>query len=209
MVIKITKKYKKGKKHTEYKTDKKIITPQDIKEADRFDLFLSKEIRKIEEELKKEKAVSKEGIKTDPIMAWYIVGKHINEFIKNNNIEVEDRNRFWDYLYGRSSLINKTFPVNVISKSRNDFRSASLLAKYSPEIIKGVGPWSLWREILGYKSFLNDERILKFIINELTKSPRTREVARPFLKAISNRFKKIDTSVLNDQELLNMLNKTK
>ena len=206
MVIKIIKRDKKGRR-IEYKTHKKILTPRDIREADKFDLFLNKEIKKIEKILIKEKVVSEKGVKKDPLRAWYIIGKHINEFLKSNYIASEDEHLFWNYLYGRSSLINKTLPLTVISKNRNDFRTASLLAKYPFETIKNVGPWALWRAILGYEIFLNDKRILQFIINELIKFPRTRDKARPFLKSIYNRFKRIDTSVLNDKELLKILKK--
>jgi len=47
MVIKIRKRNKKGEQ-VEYKSNKKILTPQDIKEADKFDLFLNKENKEIE-----------------------------------------------------------------------------------------------------------------------------------------------------------------
>lgn len=204
MVIKIRKRNKKGER-VEYKSNKKILTPQDIKEADRFDLFLNKEIKKIEKILIKEKVISEKGVKKDPLKVWYIIGKYINEFLKSKHIEREDEHLFWNYLYGRSSLINKTLPLTVISKSRNDFKTASLLAKYPFKIVKNVGSWALWREILGYKIFLDDERVLNFVINELIKFPRTRDEARPLLKLIANRFKRIDTTVLNKEEIIKII----
>ena len=206
MVIKIRKRNKKGEQ-VEYKSNKKILTPQDIKEADKFDLFLNKEIKEIEKVLLKEKVISEKGVKKDPLKVWYIIGKHINEFLESKHVVREDEHLFWDYLYGRSSLINKTLPLTVISKTRNDFKIAFLLAKYSLKLIRSVGPWALWREILGYNIFLNDKRVLNFVINELIKFPRTRDKARPFLKSICNRFKKIDSSVLNDKELSRILKK--
>ncbi len=206
MVIKIRKRNKKGEQ-VEYKSNKKILTPQDIKEADKFDLFLNKEIKEIEKVLLKEKVISEKGVKKDPLKVWYIIGKHINEFLESKHVVREDEHLFWDYLYGRSSLINKTLPLTVISKTRNDFKIASLLAKYPLKLIRSVGSWALWREILGYNIFLNDKRVLNFVINELIKFPRTRDKARPFLKSICNRFKKIDSSVLNDKELSRILKK--
>jgi len=208
MVIKIRKRNKKGEQ-VEYKSNKKILTPQDIKEADKFDLFLNKEIKEIEKVLLKEKVISEKGVKKDPLKVWYIIGKHINEFLESKHVVREDEHLFWDYLYGRSSLINKTLPLTVISKTRNDFKIAFLLAKYPLKLIRSVGHWALWREILGYNIFLNDKRVLNFVINELIKFPRTRDKARPFLKSICNRFKKIDSSVLNDKELSRILKKIK
>lgn len=206
MVIKIIKKSKKGK-HIEYKSPKRILTPKDIKEADKFDLFLSREIKKIEQTLLSEGIISRGGIKKDPLRVWYIIGKSINNFLKDNQVVQEDENLFWNYLYGRSSLINKTIPFTAVHQNRNDFKTASLLAKYPFKILKEVGPWALWREILVCRIFLDDKRILNFIISELTKFPRTRDKARPFLKTTFLRLKRVDTSVLDDKELLEILKK--
>ena len=202
MTIK-TRKDKMGKQ--KYKSNKNILTPKDIKEADDFDLRLDKTIKKIEDILEKKKIICDKG-KKDSLMVWYIVGKNINKFLKKNYLSKEDENLFWNHLYGRSPVINKTNPTKKISRSRNDFKTASILAKYSISDIKKVGSWALWREMLTYKVFLYDERILKLIIDELMKFPRTRNEARPFLKKVAYRFKKIDTLVLNDKEILEKIN---
>jgi len=202
MVIKIRKKNKSGKGTSlKYKGLKKILMPQDIKDADKFDISLGKTIKEIEGLLLRNKVISKKNKKKDPLLVWYTVGKNINKFLEKHSIISGEERIFWDFLYGRSSIIHKGIPVYKISKNRNDFRTASLLAKYPYRIVKKVGPWALWREILGYEVFLKDKRILDFIIEELIKFPRTRDNARPFLKAVANKFKKIDTSVLNDREL--------
>jgi len=202
MTIKVRKKKKNGKgTRFQYKSLKKILTPQDIKEADKFDLALNKTIKEIEGLLLKHRVVSKKKKKKDPLLVWYTVGKNINKFLKKHPIISGEESIFWDFLYGRSSIIHKGIPINKISRNRNDFRTASLLAKYPYGIVKKVGPWALWREILGYGVFLKDKRILDFIIGELIKFPSTRDNARPFLKAVAGRFKKIDSSVLNDSEL--------
>jgi len=210
MVIKIRKKNKTGKgRYFQYKSLKKILTPQDIKKADEFDLFLDETLKKIEGLLLKHKAISKQSKKKDPLFVWYTVGKYINKFLKKHPIISGEENIFWDFLYGRSFIIHKGTPIHKISKNRNDFRTASLLARYQYKIIKKVGPWALWREILGYEVFLKDKRIMDFIIKQLIKFPRTRDSARPFLKAVASRFKKIDSGVLNNSELSQKLNSIK
>jgi len=210
MVIKIRKKNKAGSgTHFQYKSLKKILTPQDIKEADRFDLHLNKTIKNIEKSLLEHKIISKESKKKDPLLVWYTIGKNINEFLEKYPVAKGDEDIFWNFLYGRSLLIHKGIPVHKISKNRNDFRTASLLAKYLFKNIRKVGPWALWREILGYEVFLKDKRILNFVIKQLIKFPGTRDEARPFLKAIANRFKKIDSSILTDTELSRKLRSTK
>ena len=81
---------------------------------------------------------------------------------------------------------------------------AILSAEYPFETVKRVGSWALWREVLGYKNFLSDKRILSSIINELIKLPRAHKKARPLLRSIFNRFKRVDTSILNDEEVSKM-----
>jgi len=208
MVLKIKKNGKRGE-HFEYKSSKILLTSKDIKSADRFDEKLNKTIKKIESILLKRKIVSSRSKKKDPLQVWYIVGNQVNKFLKKHKVSKEDENLFWNYLYGRSPLIQKRIPSSNISQTRNDFKTASLLAQYPYKVVKKVGPWALWREILSYKSILGDERVFEWIIRKLIETPRTRDAARPFLKAVNNRFKRIDTTVLNDDELLEKLGQVK
>jgi len=200
MAIKIKKRYK-GKKRVVYKGSKKILTSLDIKKADELDLELSKTIKKLEKILLKSRILSKEKGKIDALRVWYEVGKTLNKFLADFPIEKGDEDLFWNSLYGRSFLIHKNIPSQRISQQRNDFKTASLLAKHPWATIKKVGPWAMWREILAYKNIIEDERVLKWVTGELSKKPRTRDEARPFLKAIAKRFKRIDTRILNDKEL--------
>jgi len=204
MVIKVTKKNKRGK-IIKYKSSKLILTPQDIKNADAFDTKLNDAIKKIEEVLLGLNIVYRKKRKKDPLEVWHIIGEHINAFLRENHVNKDDEHIFWEHLYGKSPIIHSGIPINKVGLARNDFRTAAILAKYPLEMLRKVGSWALWREILGYRNFLNDKRVLNWVIDELIKTPRTRDEARPFLKAVSARLNKIDTSVLNDKELLKKL----
>jgi len=208
MVVKITKKTNKGNR-VEYKSSKFILTPKDIQKADDFDLELTESIKKIEDYLLRKKVLSKDRKKIDPLFVWYTVGKKINTFIKKNKIEKEEETIFWNQFYTRSTLIHKRVLSDKINSTRNDFRTACLLAKFPFKIIKKVGPWAMWREILTYKLFLNDRRILNWVIRELIKKPQTRDNARPFLKVITNRFKRMETTILSDKELVKKIKEIK
>lgn len=113
---------------------------------------------------------------------------------------MEDENLFWQDLYNNQSLINKKIPSGKLSPTRNDYKTASLLALYPFGYIKKVGPWALWREIITYRVF-QDKRILEWVIRKLLRNPRTRDEARPLLKAVANRFRRMDTTILNNREL--------
>jgi len=54
---------------------------------------------------------------------------------------------------------------------------------------------------------VDDERILKFVMDRFIKLSRTRKDARYFLKTVADRLRKIDTLVLSDKEILSILNK--
>jgi len=204
MAIKIRKK-NKSKETVQYKSAKRILTSQDIKEADRFDDALSKKIKEIEKILLKNKMFSPENRKSDMLRFWYLIGTRINKFLKENKVSPEEEQLFWSHLYECSSVINKTIPTTKISKTRNDFRIASLLAYHPLSKLQKIGLWALWREIITYKAF-RDERVLNWVLKEIEQSlPKTRDETRPFLKAVSKRLKKIDTTVLNDKELLKKL----
>src|SRR3989344_571502 len=205
MAIKIRKK-NKSKETVQYKSTKRILTPQDIKEADRFDNALNQEIQEIEKVLLKKRMLTSEARKSDMLGAWYLIGTRINKFLKKNKVSPEEEKLFWDHLYGRSSLISKTTPTSKISKTRNDFRIASLLAHHPITKLEKIGLWALWREIITYKAF-KDERVLNWVLKKLEQSsPKTRNEGRPFLKAVSTRLKRIDTTVLSDKELIVKLN---
>ena len=205
MVIKVVKK-NKSKETVRYKSSKAIITTQDIKEADRFDNALNQEIKEIEKVLLKKKMLTTEARKSNMLSAWYLIGTRINRFLKKYKLSAEDENLFWDLLYGRSSLISKTVPTSKISNTRNDFRIASLLARHPITKLEKIELWALWREIITYKAF-RDERVLNWVLRKLEQSPpKTRDEGRPFLKAVSARLKKIDTTVLNNKELVTKLN---
>lgn len=204
MTIKI-KKIVEGKQKVQYSGGKFILTPNDIKEADRFDAELNLAINKIEHVLLTLKALSKSGKKNDPLLVWYTIGSHINEFLRKNSVSGEDEHIFWESLYGRSNLLQKTKPKARVGMTRNDFVAASLLARYPYNILEKVGPWALWREILSYKSLTKDERLLRWLIDYLEKKNTTRDGARPLLKGLSTRFKKIDSTVLSNWELLQKL----
>ncbi len=205
MVLKIKKKNPSGES-VQYKSSKIILTPRDIKKADAFDDDLDDEvIQKLEKKLVKLKIVDQKSKKKDPLKAWYIIGKYINKFLQHHSVEREDENSFWNEFYGRSKIIHIGIPSKRIGQTRNDFRTASLLARFPFDKLRKTGSWALWREIITYKSFIEDERVLEWVVNRLIDSPRTRDKARPFLKAVAARLKRIDTSILDDKELLSKL----
>lgn len=198
MVIKILG--KNGKQKIRYRSgDKILMTSKDLAEADRLDDFLNLKLRKLTSFLKKKEYVNATGKKNDTLKVWYIIGQKINQFLKNANLKATEEIFFWGDLYNRLPALHKG--GTPTDKQRNDYRTASLLAKYPFKMIKKGGTWALWRELLTYRIFLTDKRIIDWIVKRLSFKPMTRNDARPFLRKVARRFQKVDTTILSDIEL--------
>lgn len=207
MVIKIINKSSKGSKY-KYKSSEFITTPEKIKKADDFDEKLKNTIQNMESFLMKKKKLLSKKNKNYSIVIWHTVGKKINDFMKINRIDKNDEKYFWVQFYNYSNLINKRTGFKI-KLSRNDFKSALILSKYPIKILREVGPWSMWRDILIYKVLINDRRIMDYVINYLTKNKKTVHGSRPFLKAINERFKKMETPLLSDKVLIKKIKEIK
>ncbi|MDD3480894.1 MAG: hypothetical protein PHW75_01555 [Patescibacteria group bacterium] len=181
-----------------YKTNRGLLTEKDIKEADKFEKALRKNISEIESTLIGSGLISAGAKKQDPLMVWYEVGKKINAFLKKNKLKKEDEDFFWDSLYGKSDIIHKT---NLSHPTRNDYKMASIIATYPYSKLKKGGPWALWREALTYRPIREDRRVFDWLVSLLSRLNVTRDEARPILKLVGGRFKKIDTEVLSSSEL--------
>lgn len=199
MAIKVTKQTEKGHV-TEYKSSKFILTPDDINKANDFDKKLKKTIENMETLLIKKRVATSKQSKHLSLFVWHSVGKKIENFMKTNKIEKHDEKYFWFQFYNYSKLINKRSKYKV-AISRNDFKTAVLLSKYPLKTLEMVGPWSMWRDILIYKILVNDERLMNYVIKYLIKNKKSVHGSRPFLKAINERFRKMETTMLSDREL--------
>lgn len=207
MAIKTNKKSSKGK--VIYKSNKIIITAEDKSKADREYSELEKMINGVEKILSRQGFLTKDARKKDALVVWYTIGKELDEYLNKKRMNKDEEKLFWDNLYGRWPKVHSGLPRFKVNLTKNDFKTAKELAKFDFNELKKVGSWGLWREIISYKRICNDPRIIEWIVKELTKKPRTRDESRPLLKAISNRFKKIDTTILTQEELDNKLTEIK
>lgn len=204
MVIKVRKKNEKDKFY--YRSSKGLILPHEAKKADKFDKSLNEIFRKMESFVIKNNLLSRVGNKDNTLKFWYYIGRTIRDFLKKNNISKEDENIFWRNLYEKSELIHGGKLLSKVSLTRNDFKIAVKLSEYNFNTIKMVGPWSLWREMLSYKKIQEDQRLLDYVIMSFSNKQITRDNARFILKSIIDRFKRIDTNILTQEELQKKIN---
>jgi len=207
MAIKTNKKTSRGK--VIYESNKIIITAEDKLKADKEYSELEKIINKVERILSRQGFLAKDAKKKDALVVWHTIGEELDEYLNKKRMNKDEEKLFWDTLYGRWPKIHGGLPKFKVDLTRNDFKTARELAKFDLNELKKVGSWGLWREIISYKRIYSDPRIIEWIVEELTKKPRTRDESRPLLKAISNRFKKIDTTILTKEELYTKLSEIK
>lgn len=204
MAIKTSKKSLSGK--VIYKSKNKILTAEEKKQADIEYSELEVMIKNVVKVLCNKGLLGGNAKKNDALVVWYMIGKELDKFLNTKRMNTDDENVFWETLYDRWPKVRVGLPILKIDSTRkiprhNDFKTARELASFNLDKLKKVGSWGLWREIISYKRIYNDPRIIEWIIKELTTKPRTRDESRPLLKAISNRFKKVDTTILTQEEL--------
>ncbi|TSC93345.1 MAG: hypothetical protein CEN89_128 [Candidatus Berkelbacteria bacterium Licking1014_7] len=203
MTIRTNKITKSGK--VIYKGHGNILTAEEKKRADLEYAELEKSIQAVALKLTKDNLLTPDAKKKDALKVWHTIGKELDIFLNKKRLDIEDEKNFWETLYGRWPAIHIGLPKFRIYSTRNDFKTARELARFNLKELKRVGSWGLWREIISCKRINNDPRIIKWIIQGLRLEPKTRDESRSLLKAISNRFKHIDTTILTENELYKKL----
>lgn len=140
-------------------------------------------------------------IDKDALDTWYKRGSVANKLIIKHNIDFKEKKFFWIMLYGATGL---RVPKSS-KKSRNDFKTASVLSAYPLSDLKKAGSWGLWREVVGSSSIISDERVASWVTEKIIKDKISRDNARPLLKYVRNRLKELDTTVLSEPELYTKL----
>lgn len=138
------------------------------------------------------------------LVSWHRKGISINMIICKFKITESEKKYFWLMLYDvtETSIPERAKKFHI----QNDFRTASILSKYPLKDLRSIGNWNLWREIIGSTKIGGDDRVAQWVADYIFKRKiKTRDQARPLLKAVRNRLKKIDTTILSDRELVSKL----
>jgi len=178
-----------------------LINKEEKKGADNIYRISEREFCNLNQRLKRKKDV-------DSLEFWHSNGKLANKIISDFGISNFEKKYFWLMLYAFSG--DKAPDRALKFHIQNDFHIASLLAKYNLKDLRKIGPWAMWREILGSTKIMQDERVgewmAKYIIDNQIK---TRDSARPILKLVRNRLKNLNTTVLSNNELSSKLDEIK
>lgn len=187
-----------------YFTDKGLVTEKEKTRADVIDQELNDGMQRLLRMFLKEHLIAKNGRKKDALRIWFNFGKFLSNLANKYKIlGSEDEMYFWQAVYDHlpTEFQKNPPPKDFRRLSSNQYRKAAIMAEYSWRIIKRVGKWAVWNDILDNPKILSDKRILDRVIDKLLDRRAGHKEIRKFLYAISRRLHKIDTKVLTDKEL--------
>jgi len=194
----------KKNKEDVYVSGTGIITNSEKKAAEELSRELKKTFLNLEKTFLAKGLLSKTGVKKDALEIWYGIGKALNYIIDKYKIRGSvDEPFFWQsiYDYVPLSIQKNPPPRRSYEWKRNHFRLCAKIAERNWEDVSKVGSWSVWRDLFDNNKILEDDRVLNFVIKKIKTEHKGHKELRPFIHKIRRELKKVDTSVLSDEEL--------
>ena len=194
--------YKDGGR--EYRSGTGVVTDTDKLKADRLDRELSDGFSGLESKLLADGYLQKEGKKNDALRVWYLVGQFLNEVAdKYSIIGTSDEQFFWEAIYHYASpTLQKGRPPVSMNTTRNHFKRCAFMAQYDFGFVKGVGNWSMWRDLLDNSKLYEDQRVFDWVIENIHNTGLGHKQVRPFIHEVRRAIKNKDTKFITDEELL-------
>ena len=185
----------------------------DKKKADKLDNFLKKEVNQIEERLSAKGLVDLKG-KSGSIKLWFNVGLELRRLWNKVKCDYEMPDTFIGFflkaVYDNSNRI-RSAPSRAERFKNSLFYYCYLLAGFPQDMIEASGSWAEWSDFFDSKRIRNDPRIIKWfidrnVIEHREKENFTRHKWFKFItRRIRNELRKIDTTVLEKNELFQKL----
>lgn len=180
------------------------VTNDDRLKADLLDQELKRRLKSYEREALRKRLILPNGTKKDALRIWYDIGSLLNDIAGKYNIPgTSDEPYYWQSIYNHvSPLIQRLEPPQSSSSNKNHFRLCAYMAGRGDwDFVKGVGNWSVWRDLLDNSRLQEDQRVFDWVVNSIHKSGLGHKEVRPFVHEVRRSLKNKDTSVLTDKEL--------
>ncbi|GEM_PF-1064912 len=204
---------------THYKSARGTLTKADETLANKNDAEIEKQFREIERDFTKKKLL--ELKKTHRVLKlWWELGRRL-KFLKKIDVGDErDRIWLWRACYDHCGKLNPSRDGKLSVRARHrlknsHFRYAALLGELDWETADAIGIWDSWSGICDSECFQNDERFVDWLnervhvskspVARLLKAKKHQDLFRELAKQIRHRFKKMDTSILSEEELFEKL----
>jgi hypothetical protein len=180
-------------------------------QAERLDGQLAAEMTTIQKDLRSSGLLDKRG-KAGVLELWWELGRRL-QFLDSLEVSpAEDRKYIWRALYDHGGeLIPGDGRSRAERYENSHFRYCYLLGRFDWPFVRAAGDWTSWVEFFDSSRIRQDERIIGWLKARSHDTPTaawkeftqgTRQAwFRLLAKAIRNRFKTRDSTVLSEVEL--------
>jgi len=189
----------------------KLLTRDEKLEADKFDEILSKEVKKIEDEMTKNGLIELKGKRGKVLKLWYEVGKELRFFLDTYSVDPGEKQYFFRAIYDHTDKLN---PGILTKRALRDpetshFSYCYQLATFSWDFVLNAGDWTSWSEFFDRKETRNDKRIIEWLGEKVLEGEvkNRQNWLRPLTKNIHKDFYKRDTIVFSRDDLYKELEK--
>jgi hypothetical protein len=187
----MTIKLKNDEGYSYHALDGGILTEADKSRANQIYAQAEKELAQIKEK------------KSEALKVWYLRGRLANSLINKFGISRQEEEYFWLMLF---DCAGQNVPKRAKKDGilRNDFWIGAYLENhYNLSELQNLGfAWSLWQEIFGSRPVKNDIRVAGWLVEYMVHNDlSTRDALRPVLKAVGERLKNLNTTILSEKEL--------
>jgi hypothetical protein len=178
---------------------KRLLTGELRVQAERLDVFLSKKVSEIEEEMKSKRFLKLKGKKGEVIKLWYEVGNRLDFVTDTSVVAAEDREFVWRAIYDHAGELA---PGPLTERVKRDpetshFSYCHKLSRFPWKFVDMAGDWTSWSEFFDRKETKNDPRIIEWLGKKAKESNVSgrQNWLRPLTKAIHEEYDKYDTRI--------------
>jgi len=177
----------------------KLVTEEEKRRAERFDVFLSQKMKQIERDMRRSGLVALKGKRGEVHRLWYEVGSRLQFVMDTSVVAAEDRDFVWRAIYDHVQELHRgPIPKRVKrNPETSHFSYCYKLSTFPWEFVDSAGDWTSWSEFFDRKETRNDPRIIEWLgkkAKETSVSGRQNWL-RPLTKAIHEEYDKYDTRI--------------
>jgi len=192
-----------------YRSEKGIVTKEDMKLADENDKILHDEIRKIENEMEKLGYLMLRGKKGESLRLWYEVGVRLKPLLDGLDVNSDDRKFLFRAIYDHVEKLASGSPKKraIETPETSHFSYCYRLAPFSWDFVNQAGDWTTWSELFDSELFRKDHRLIEWLATKQNEKSRTSQQKwlRPLTQKIRNKLKDIITTEFSEKELYEKL----
>lgn len=184
----------------EYRSRRRLITQEEIAQAEELDRYLAAKMQQIYEDLRQRGLL--QG-KRGNLERWHAVGRHLSFVDDESVVPPEDRNQdryIWEAVWAHAPEGVRPGPRNSRTGTlRDHFRECYQLARIPLDTARQAGNWSDWVNFLETPAVMQDKRIIEWVAARLSQARRSE--LRHLTTVLRRQFDNRNTTLLTEAEL--------